>query len=69
MKIASLKPAYIEKVEEHGDIQVWIVDGFCLRDVFDIEFTEGGHDYVYEFVPVNEIWIDDDLVEAEPVTH
>lgn len=44
---------------------VWIVDGRCVRDVFDIEFTEGGHDYVYEFVPVNEIWIDDDLVESE----
>ncbi len=32
---------------------------------FDIDFTAGGHDYVYEFVPENEVWIDDDIAEAE----
>ena len=31
----------------------------------DIDFTEGGHDYVYEFVPENEVWIDDDIAEKE----
>ena len=25
----------------------------------------GGHDYVYEFVPENEVWIDDDIEEPE----
>ena len=36
-----------------------------MRSVFDVDFTEGGHDYVYEFVPQNEVWIDNDLEEAE----
>ena len=46
-------------------IGVWIVDGRLVRSVFDIDFTAGGHDYVYEFVPENEVWIDNDIVESE----
>jgi hypothetical protein len=46
-------------------ISVWIVDGRLVRSVFDDDFTEGGHDHVYEFVPANEVWIDNDLEEAE----
>jgi len=46
-------------------VKVWIVNGRLVRSVFDIDFTAGGHDYVYEFVPENEVWIDDDIVEAE----
>jgi hypothetical protein len=46
-------------------ISVWIVNGRLVRSVFDIDFTAGGHDYVYEFVPENEVWIDDDIEEAE----
>jgi len=49
---------------ENG-VSVWIVDGSLVRSVFDIEFTEGGHDHIYEFVPENEVWIDDDLEEQE----
>jgi len=48
-----------------GGVHVWFVDGRLVRSVFDIEFTEGGHDYVYEFVPPDEVWIDDDLHEDE----
>lgn len=46
-------------------VSVWIVNGRLVRSVFDVDFTEGGHDYVYEFVPQNEVWIDNDLEEAE----
>jgi hypothetical protein len=46
-------------------LSVWIVSGRLVRSAFDIDFTEGGHDYVYEFVPQNEVWIDDDIDEAE----
>ncbi len=49
---------------ENG-VSVWIVNGRFVRSVFDIDFTEGGHDHVYEFVPANEIWIDDAIVEKE----
>jgi hypothetical protein len=46
-------------------LSVWIVNGRLVRSLFDIDFTAGGHDYVYEFVPENEVWIDDDIEEAE----
>ena len=49
---------------ENG-VGVWIVSGRLVRSVFDVDFTEGGHDYVYEFVPENEVWIDDDIEEEE----
>jgi len=52
------------KTLENG-ITVWIVSGRLVRSVFDIDFTAGGHDYVYEFVPENEVWIDDDISEEE----
>ncbi len=52
------------KTLENG-VQVWIVNGRSVRSVFDIDFTAGGHDHVYEFVPKNEVWIDDDIVEQE----
>lgn len=46
-------------------VSVWIVNGRLVRSVFDIDFTAGGHDYVYEFVPTDEVWIDDDIQEHE----
>jgi hypothetical protein len=49
---------------ENG-VSVWIVNGRLVRSVFNIDFTEGGHDHVYEFVPQNEVWIDDDIEESE----
>jgi hypothetical protein len=52
------------KALESG-LHVWIVSGRLVRSVFDIDFTAGGHDYVYEFVPKDEVWIDDDIVETE----
>ena len=46
-------------------IAVWRVDGKKIRSNFDIDFTEGGHDLVYDFVPEKEIWLDDDLLTEE----
>jgi hypothetical protein len=49
---------------ENG-VSVFIVNGRLVRSAFDIDYTAGGHDYVYEFVPQNEVWIDDAIVETE----
>ena len=46
-------------------VSVWIVNGRFVRSVFDIDFTAGGHDHVYEFVPTDEVWIDDAITEKE----
>jgi len=42
-------------------IKVWIVNGMLVRDLYFTDFTEGGHDRVYSFVPEKEVWLDDDL--------
>lgn len=49
---------------ENG-VEVWIVNGRLVRSVFDIDFTAGGHDHVYEFVPQGQVWIDDAIEEKE----
>ena len=46
-------------------ISVWIVNGRLVRDLFFIDFTEGGHDKVYPFIPENEVWLDDDVAIRE----
>ena len=30
-----------------------------------MDYVQGGHDYVYKFVPHNEVWLDDDLLPEE----
>jgi hypothetical protein len=51
--------------EFSGTVKVWVVDGELVRDLYFIDFTEGGHDKVYKFVPAGEVWIDDDVNPAE----
>lgn len=48
-----------------GKVGVWIVNGELVRSIFNINFTEGGHDKVYNFIPDNEVWIDDDVGKRE----
>ncbi len=48
-----------------GTVKVWVVKGELVRSVFFIDFTEGGHDKVYRFIPRNEVWLDDDLGAGE----
>lgn len=46
-------------------VSVWIVDGELARSLFFLNFTEGGHNFVYNFIPENEVWIDDDISPLE----
>lgn len=40
------------------NLKIFIVDGEYIRDNMYLDFVMGGHDYVYDFIPKNEIWID-----------
>lgn len=42
-------------------VAIWLVDGEVVRDVYLVEYAEGGHDLVYSFVPRGEIWIEEIL--------
>jgi len=46
-------------------IGVWLVNGRLVRSAFDIGFTEGGHHLVYDYIPLKEVWIDNDLTAKE----
>jgi len=51
--------------ETKNGISVWVVDGKIVRSVYFVDFTEGGHDLVYSFVPDKQVWLDNDLKTAE----
>jgi len=55
---------HLWKKLENG-VSVWVVNGRLVRSAFDVDYTEGGHDHVYEFVPSGEVWIDDAIEESE----
>ncbi|MCL5018402.1 MAG: hypothetical protein M1416_01390 [Candidatus Pacearchaeota archaeon] len=46
-------------------LKVWVIDGETVRNLFFLDFTEGGHEFVYPFVPKGEVWIDDDVGKDE----
>lgn len=71
IKIRESKEEIIKKVHKKllkkysGKIKVWVVNGEFVRGSLFIEFTEGGHDLVYPFIPKGEVWIDDDVLPRE----
>ena len=56
---------HLQIITKASDATVWLVDGRLVRDLYDIDFTEGGHDWVYKFVPKGEVWIDNDVEPEE----
>ena len=45
-----LKLPYLEKVDERGNLQVWIVDGSYIRGHIDGEFTNFGQHYSFSSI-------------------
>jgi hypothetical protein len=39
--------------------KIFLVCGKYVRDKIYTDFTEGGHGYVYNFIPKNEIWVEE----------
>jgi hypothetical protein len=54
------KDIYIKKYGDmkEEDIEVFYVDGEVVRNKFKSDFIEGGHGFVYQWIPNNEIWIE-----------
>ena len=48
-----------------GRCEVWLVDGNLVRSYYKTDYTEGGHGYVYPWVPRPEIWIEDGVDHRE----
>jgi hypothetical protein len=48
------------------DIKVYLIDAEHVRTNIDIDYTMGGHGYIYpNYVPEDEVWIDDRMNELD----
>jgi len=52
-------PIKVKKLTTIGNLNLWLVNGELVRDNLDADFAEGGHGMVYPYIPKNEIWLDD----------
>ena len=52
-------PPYIRFYGKDGKHSAWIVDGKYVRNNIFLDFTQGGNSQRYDFIPKNEIWLDD----------
>ncbi len=63
------KEIYLEEYlvldDPQGPVHVWLVDGNLVRSYYKTDYTEGGHGYVYLWVPRPEIWIEDGVDHRE----
>ena len=56
---------YLTLPDVKGPVEVRQVDGCLVRSLYKTDYTEGGHGYVYPWVPKGEIWVENDLDPAE----
>src|SRR5262249_29380878 len=51
--------------DPEGPVDVWLVDGNLVRSYYKTDYTEGGHGYVYPWVPRPQIWVEDGVDHRE----
>jgi hypothetical protein len=56
---------YIELPDPQEPVEVWLIDGNLARSYYKTDYTEGGHGYVYPWVPRQEIWVEDGVDHRE----
>jgi hypothetical protein len=55
-----VKPPRLRLLGRVAGLPVYLVNGERVRNELEIEFTSGGHGYVYPaFIPKGEVWLDD----------
>ena len=59
------RPIHKKKIGKIGKLNIWLVEGEQVRDKLDTEFTMGGHDLAYRYIPKDQVWIDDSLRQEE----
>lgn len=52
-----IRSPYIGRIGDMGGYDVHLVDGRYCRDIYDVDFTEGGNFMRYDWIPSPEIWI------------
>ncbi len=49
----------------NDNLTVWLIDGEIVRALYRLEYACGGHDLVYDFIPKNEVWVEEVLDSHE----
>jgi len=44
--------------DEKENVNVYLINGEVARDLYKTDYVEGGHAYVYDWIPQDEIWIE-----------
>jgi hypothetical protein len=61
-----LRPPRLRYLGHVTGLAVYVVDGEHIRNEIDVDFTCGGNEAVYpNYVPANEIWIDNALAPLD----
>lgn len=61
-------PDFVIKTQKKNRLAIRHVDGSIVRKYIDPEWVCGGHDFVYGYIPKNEIWIDS-LMDPRDLPH
>lgn len=62
-KVYLKKYGVIKDVTEN--VNIYIINGEVLRDLYKTDYVEGGHAYVYDWIPIDEIWIESTVKSDE----
>lgn len=56
-------------ISTHDGVHLYLIDAEYVRDNIDIDYTMGGHGYVYpNYIPENEVWIDAEMNKEDQFT-
>ena len=55
-KVYAKKYGAIKDVKE--TVNIFLINGEVVRDLYKTDYVEGGHAYVYDWIPIDEIWIE-----------
>ena len=63
------KKVYIKKYGVINDtaekVNIFLINGEVVRDLYKTDYVEGGHAYVYDWIPEDEIWIEETIKQDE----
>jgi sRNA-binding regulator protein Hfq len=46
-------------------VNIFLINGGVVRDLYKTDYVEGGHAYVYDWIPEDEIWIEKTVKQDE----
>jgi len=56
---------YLTINDVNDKVTAFLINGQVVRDLYKTDYVEGGHGYVYEWIPLDEIWIDNKVKPDE----